>query len=532
MNKHWRTFLFLLATIAPAHAWGQTSGGNHLEYTNNLNCQGEMLICVRNPTYGHTYDLIPVMKDGKESNYFSNYGHKIDDRGQQSACWGPFSLDTFIEKEGEPDYFTFRGTDANGMAIKYDDKVYLKDLRQEITVTPADLIAETDPCDAKKTKIVLTVSDAGNIYYLTKQQRAHDGSLDETNEKVGADKDGAAGQPLTWTAEDLGNPTGMQHYRLHIEVKGQPLHSYCKQTISVDFSNANAKLPENAVNETLCGTAWTVPEAYLYDDATYTLRSGDATSRVNKREAGQPVEFADLAVGTYSVEVALTQCDITFRLGQITLRATLTPDAAFEEQTEVAEGATASWTLPATAVRQGVTYQATQGATAPPTGLLQSRTATADGEEMLFEGLPVGTVTFWASYGENECQAQIGTLEVAISTAPICPDIVAAAFHAEGGGCTGQEPRLVLDNSQTGMTYYLTMGDDTTPLQNSERQGTDGTALTWAGAVLGTDDSADQTYRLHVYPAGNEENCSRHDAWPPVTVTRAGWRVVRRGDAP
>lgn len=531
MSNRWRASLSaLLAIAAPAHALGQTEGGNHLQYTNNLNCQGEILICVINPTLGNTYDLIPVMKDGRKSNYFSNYGHKVDDRGQTSACWGPFSLDKFVETEGdEPDYFTFSGTNASGAAIEYDDKVYLKDLRPQITVTPADLIAETDPCDAKKTKIVLTVSDAGNIYYLTKQQRAHDGSLDETNQKVGTDKDGAAGQPLTWTAEDLENPTGLQHYRLHIEVKGQPLHSYCKQTISVDFSTA--AVPENAVSETLCGTAWTVPEAYLYDDATYTLRSGDATSRVNKREAGQPVEFTDLAAGTYAIEVAPAQCDITFRLGQITLRATLTPDTPFEEQTEVAEGATASWSLPATAVRQGVTYQATSGA-APPDGVLQSRTATADGEEMRFEGLPVGTVTFWASYGEKECQAQIGTLKVATSTAPVCPDIVASAFHAEGGGCTGQEPSLILDKSQTGMTYYLTTGDDTTPHPNSERHGADGAALTWAGAVLGADDGADRTFRLHVYPADNGENCSRHDAWPPVTVMGAGWRVIRRGDAP
>ncbi len=532
MNNRWHAFLSVVTVIfAPACAWGQTGGGNHLQYTNSLNCQGEILICVINPAFGNTYDLIPVMKDGRRSNYFSNYGHKIDDRGQTSACWGPFSLDKFIETEGdEPDYFTFRGSTSNGAAIEYDDKVYLKDLRPQITVTPADLIAETDPCDAKKTKIVLTVSDAGNIYYLTKQQRAHDGSLDETNEKVGADKDGAAGQPLTWTAEDLGPPTGVQHYRLHIEVKGQPLHSYCKQTISVDFSNAS--VPENAVNQTLCGTAWTVPEAYLYDEATYTLRSGDAASQVNRREAGQPVEFTGLAAGTYSVEVGLTQCDVTFRLGQITLRGEPAPGAAFEERTEVAEGATASWTLPAAAVRQGVTYQATQGPTAPPAGVLQSHTATADGADITFEGLPVGPVVFWASWGENECQAQIGTLEVAISTAPICPEIVAAAFHAEGGGCTDQEPSLILDNSQTGMTYYLTAGDDATPLPNSERQGTDGSALTWAGAALGAEGGTDRTFRLHVYPADNEENCPRHDAWPAVTVTKAGWRVVRRGDAP
>lgn len=534
MNNHWRAFLpALTAILAPAQVWGQTGGGNHLQYTNSLNCKGEILICAINLTLGNTYDLIPVMKDGRKSNYFSNQGFEVVDRSQTSACWGPFSLDGFIKKEGdEPDYFTFRGSTSSGAAIEYDDKVYLKDLRPQITVTPAELTAETDPCDAKKTRIVLSVSDTGNIYYLTKQQRAHDGSLDETNEKVGKDKDGAAGQPLTWTAEDLGNPTGLQHYRLHIEVKGQPLHSYCKQTISVDFSNTQRDLPENAVNETLCSDAWSVPEAYLYDDATYTLRQGDASSRVNKREAGQPVEFTGLTAGAWTVEVSLAQCDVSFTLGKVTLHSPIALGEAFAERVEVAEGTTASWTLPATQVRQGVTYQATSGTAAPPAGVLQSRTATADGEDVTFSGLPVGTTVFWASQGDNECLTQIGTLEVAVSTGPICPEVVAAAFHAEGGGCMGQEPSLVLDDSQTGMIYYLTVGDETTPLANSEKRGADDEALTWAGAVLGTDDGADRTFRLHVYPADNEENCSRHDAWPAVTVAKAGWRVVRRASAP
>lgn len=526
MNSPWRQFLSVALAATPVVASGQTEGGSHLEYTNTLNCEGQMLICVQNPQYGHTYDLIPVMKDGTESNRFSGYGHKIDDQNQQSACWGPFTIDDDTE------YFTFSGTDANGAAIRYDDKVYVNDLHPQITVTPADLIAETDPCDATKTRIVLTVSDDGNIYYLTRQERIYDGSLNETNERVGTEKDGGAGRPLTWTAEDLGNPTDLQHYRLHIEVKGQPLHSYCRQTISVDFSGTTPDLPENAVNETLCDDTWTVPEAYLYDNATYTLRTGDGTSRVDRREAGEAVEFSGLTAGTWTIEVALAECDITFRLGQLEIRAALTPETPFEERTEIAEGATASWTLPAATVRAGVTYQAAAEDATPPAGVSQSHTATADGGDVTFDGLQVGTTVFWASYGENECQTRIGTLEVTTSLGPICPDVVAAAFHAVGGGCTGQEPSLVLDDSQTGMIYYLTTGDDTTPLANSEKRGTDGEALTWTGATLGTDEYADRVFRLHVYPADNEENCSRHDAWPAVTVAKAGWRVVRRGDPP
>lgn len=191
MNSPWRQFLSVALAATPVVASGQTEGGSHLEYTNTLNCEGQMLICVQNPQYGHTYDLIPVMKDGTESNRFSGYGHKIDDQNQQSACWGPFTIDDDTE------YFTFSGTDANGAAIRYDDKVYVNDLHPQITVTPADLIAETDPCDATKTRIVLTVSDDGNIYYLTRQERIYDGSLNETNERVGTEKDGGAGRPLT-----------------------------------------------------------------------------------------------------------------------------------------------------------------------------------------------------------------------------------------------------------------------------------------------------------------------------------------------
>ena len=95
-------------------------------------------------------------------------------------------------------------------------------------------------------------------------------------------------------------------------------------------------------------------------------------------------------------------------------------------------------------------------------------------------------------------------------------DLVTANFYYTGGGCTGEAPTLVLDESVIGIKYYLTLADgvSTEPLEGTVKDG-DGGPLTWNVTGQGV-----VTYRLHAYKGdlATTTCISADNTWRDVTI--------------
>lgn len=95
-------------------------------------------------------------------------------------------------------------------------------------------------------------------------------------------------------------------------------------------------------------------------------------------------------------------------------------------------------------------------------------------------------------------------------------DLVTANFYYTGGGCSGEAPALILDESVVGIKYYLTLADgvSTEPLDGTVKDG-DGGPLTWNVTGQGV-----VTYRLHAYKGdlATTTCISADNTWRDVTI--------------
>ena len=95
-------------------------------------------------------------------------------------------------------------------------------------------------------------------------------------------------------------------------------------------------------------------------------------------------------------------------------------------------------------------------------------------------------------------------------------DLVTANFYYTGGGCSGEAPTLVLDESVIGIKYYLTLADgiSTEPLEGTVKDG-DGGRLTWNVTGQGV-----VAYRLHAYKGdlATTTCISADNTWRDVTI--------------
>lgn len=139
---------------------------------------------------------------------------------------------------------------------------------------------------------------------------------------------------------------------------------------------------------------------------------------------------------------------------------------------------------------------------------------TADGC-LTVSGLRCGTNYLWMGFGENfDCPQIVATITVNCQS---LLDLQDANFGYVGGGCSGEPLALVLDRSQEGVGYHLTVGDSQDAIAGTEQEGT-GEALTWPAQTLPVK-TGTATYHLWARLLNpTDDDCTSGNAWKQLTI--------------
>ncbi len=195
--------------------------------------------------------------------------------------------------------------------------------------------------------------------------------------------------------------------------------------------------------------------------------------------------------------------------GYVYITATDPISTTFSSQElSVCENDAASFSISAADLTAGATYYVTAGEdSSPETSSYKSKIFNGTEETLEFSGLADGINNVWASYDNFDCLVLLGTVTVNRNKMPN------ATFQAlEFDICSGESATLTLSASLAGASYYITINDETEPLEGTEVTGNDdGSALTWTVPTAETE----VIYHLHA----SLDNCTwGDDEWEPVSI--------------
>lgn len=230
----------------------------------------------------------------------------------------------------------------------------------------------------------------------------------------------------------------------------------CLTAVDTVIVNRHPELPSNVVNDEVCGLTFELDNSLLINGATYTLTNtanGSVATSVVYSDAEASLSLTVLAEGTYELSIKADECQSI--LGKVLFRNVI-DDANRIETTLSVCGAPVVFNLSdfyAGNLVEGLTYYVVD-ATKKPSEAKAVGQKYATGNDIVFQGLPVGEYKIWASYEGYACETELGDLHVIDRIIGITPsdenhEIV---LCAEGSPEYEVPTSLLID----GAYYYLT----------------------------------------------------------------------------
>lgn len=270
----------------------------------------------------------------------------------------------------------------------------------------------------------------------------------------------------------------------------------------------------------VCDGVLTLEGEYIVVGLTYQLVD-NATNQVVATtavdvEGVNTVRISNLRRGNYTLFAGFDGGEkCRTEMGRLTVSGAAVTPAEVEMTVCDANGLT--YEVPLDLLVEGANYHLSTRAELPidfAAEYYQYLGKTADGC-LTVSGLRCGVNYLWMGFGENfDCPQIVATITVNCQS---LIDLQDANFGYVGGGCSGEPLALVLDRSQEGVGYYLTVGDDQAAIAATEQAGT-GEALSWAASLLPVK-TGTATYHLWarlLNPA--DDDCVSGNPWKQLTV--------------
>lgn len=274
------------------------------------------------------------------------------------------------------------------------------------------------------------------------------------------------------------------------------------------------------LDEVVCDGTLTLEGEYVVVGLTYQLVD-NATNQVVATttvdvEGVNTVRVSNLRRGGYTLFVGFDGGEkCRAEMGRLTVGgATVTP---VEAEMTVCDASGLTYEVPLGLLVEGANYHLSARAELPidfAAEYYQYLGKTADGC-LTVSDLRCGINYLWMGFGENfDCPQIVATITVNCQS---LIDLQDADFGYVGGGCTGEPLALVLDRSQEGVGYYLTVGDDQAAIAATEQAGT-GEALVWAASLLPVK-TGTATYHLWARLLNpTDDDCVSANPWKQQTV--------------